>query len=146
MSRGLFLFDVHPWTFEQARTAGLQRGIVTHVVDGDTYDVLVDDGRHQYSVLNVRLRGVDTPELYTSDPVERARGIAARDFVAAVFLEHQMFVLLATFKDAQTFGRWVADVYLAGRLPAPELLSVGQVLRDAGYGPRIGRYLAAGDV
>lgn len=136
MSRGLAAFTGHPWTFEQARSQGLQRGIVTYVVDGDTYDILADDGRHQYAVLNVRLRGIDTPELYSGTATERERGAAAGDFMTALFADNQWFVLFATFKDAQTFGRWVADVYVKPLPPAispPGIVNVTQLLREAGH-------------
>jgi endonuclease YncB( thermonuclease family) len=55
------------------------RAVCRHVVDGDTFDALVDLGFNQYGYATIRLRGVDTPETRTSDAAEKQRGFAARD-------------------------------------------------------------------
>lgn len=130
--RGLPAFEPHPWSFEKARAVGVQRGYCTYVVDGDTFDVLVDDGRHQYSVINVRLRGIDTPELYTSDVEERKRGQLAKTFTSDRILDK--FILIATYRDVQTFGRWVADIFIPfGAQEFGGMLSLTDLLNAAGH-------------
>ena len=55
--------------------------IVTEVVDGDTIVIDLDLGFDiKFTNQKVRLLGVDTPESRTSDKVEKAFGIASKDF------------------------------------------------------------------
>jgi micrococcal nuclease len=44
------------------------------VVDGDTVDILLDLGLDVFLRQRVRLRGIDTPESRTSDPLEKIYG------------------------------------------------------------------------
>lgn len=56
-------------------------GFVERVVDGDTVRVRARIWLRQELVTEVRLRGVDTPELHGRCPEERQRAREARDFV-----------------------------------------------------------------
>ena len=56
-------------------------GFVERVVDGDTLRVRARIWLRQELVTDVRLRGVDTPELHGRCPEERQRARDARDFV-----------------------------------------------------------------
>lgn len=85
--------------------------VVRHVVDGDTLDVMLDVGLNTYLYRTIRLRGVDTPELNTP------HGRAVRD-LARIFLPPGTPCVVTTYKDAVTFGRYVADVLvLSGGTP-----------------------------
>lgn len=99
------------------------RATVHRVVDGDTYELAVDLGFKIGVTLTVRLRGVDCPEMPT-----RA-GRAAKDFVATVLYAPNgaaIPLIVETYRDRQTFARWVADVWLAdGRRLADVLLEAG---------------------
>ena len=83
----------------------IYRAVVDRVVDGDTLVVRIDLGLRVHTVQHLRDRGVDTPELST--PAGRTTQLA----VAELF-RLQPKVLVQTYKDQQTFSRWVADVYL----------------------------------
>ena len=50
---------------------------VLRVIDGDTVEVLLDRGFHDYAQRSVRLLGVNCPEIHAPDP---APGEAARQF------------------------------------------------------------------
>ncbi len=104
------------------------RGVCTYVVDGDTMDCLVDLGFNDYRYITIRLRGVDTAELNSGDPTERARAQEAKAFTASQILYHP--VELVTYKDSQTFGRYVADVYF---LTNGVRDSLAAALREAGH-------------
>jgi micrococcal nuclease len=39
-------------------------GLVNRVIDGDTYDITLDLGFYVSHRIRVRLKGVDTPEVY----------------------------------------------------------------------------------
>jgi endonuclease YncB( thermonuclease family) len=92
------IFDTHPAPFPVSR----KRAFVYRVIDGDTYWVTVDLGYHCEMTIPVRLRGVDTPELGTTE------GDNAKLAVRAM-IEGQP-ILLTSFKDHQSFARWIGDV------------------------------------
>jgi len=87
-------------------------GIVTNVVDGDTFDVTIEkaDARVAYSVERVRLADVDSPELDSDS------GPAARDFTHAVLMNKRVYLdiddLSANGRDS--YGRLICLAYLAG--------------------------------
>jgi len=88
-----------PWTF---------RGRCVRVVDGDTYDILCDCGFSIYHKIRVRLRGVDTPEVYGKNASEEGR-VASKVVYDTIFDKE---VLIYTYKNApSTFNRWEADVF-----------------------------------
>lgn len=84
--------------------------VVDRVVDGDTYDLVIDVGFYIKLTARIRLRGVNTPEVRGE---EREAGLAAKVFVEARLPPGQR-VLVDTYKVGK-FGRYIADVrYLPG--------------------------------
>lgn len=87
---------------------------VDKIKDGDTFVMTLDLGFGLTSTLNVRLAGIDTPEMRT-DP-----GTLARAYSATWFLAHQphdlrVRTVKATVRsqgvaDAK-FGRWLGAVW-----------------------------------
>jgi endonuclease YncB( thermonuclease family) len=100
-------FDLHPMQFEPA----FVRGVCEYVVDGDTCDVLVDEGFYDYAYITVRIKDFNAPELNSSNATERVHAFEARRFAESVLLQNGGFVRLITFRDRQTFGRFVADLW-----------------------------------
>lgn len=100
-------FVKHPVSFLDAKNMGGYRAVCTHVVDGDTFDFLVDLGLHQYAYITVRLEGVDTAEIYGKDA--SPEGMEAKEFVEGEILGAPC--ILFTGKDVTSFGRFVATVY-----------------------------------
>jgi micrococcal nuclease len=98
------------------------------VVDGDTIDVILDFGFSLKQKMRLRLSGIDTPELNSKDEEERAKAQLAKAFVKkAVFIDgaaesedglyHSRELIVKTIKtrsgkERQTFGRYVAEVYI----------------------------------
>ena len=105
MARKPVEFSNHPAAFGDARAKGLYRAHCRYVVDGDTFDVLIDLGFNNYAYETLRLRDVDTPEIRGE---ERERGLIAKARVQELLLDKP--VLVRSFKDVETFGRFVADV------------------------------------
>lgn len=88
-----------PWVY---------RGRCVKVVDGDTYDILVDCGFSIYHRIRVRLRGVDTPEIFGPKACEAGR--IAKQHVETSILDRE--VQVRTYKKTATsYNRWEADVY-----------------------------------
>ncbi len=109
----------------------IYRGICTHVVDGDTFDVLTDLGFNDYRYITVRLRGVDTPEVNSPDRAVRWRAFDAWRYTISLILGKH--IVLQTYKDSQTFGRYIANVSL---MRDGALVDLAGLLREAGHTPK----------
>ncbi|NTV27433.1 MAG: hypothetical protein HGA93_01960 [Methanothrix sp.] len=87
-------------------------GIVTNVVDGDTFDVTIEkaDPRITYSVERIRLSDVDSPE------IEADRGPAARDFTFAILMNKRVYLDIddKSGNGRDTYGRLISVAYLTG--------------------------------
>lgn len=94
------------------------RAVLDRVIDADTFKLRVDLGFGVWSVITVRVRGIDTAELRTPD------GDAAKAAVVRIFQDAPVIVI-ATYKDQMTFARWVADVWVDGELFADRLRREG---------------------
>lgn len=93
---------------------GPYRGYVREVLDGDTYGVLVSLGWDEYRYARIRLRDVDTPEVFhPTQPGELERGLLAKKRAEYLLLKKP--VVLDTRPDAITYGRYVATVQYASR-------------------------------
>lgn len=112
MSRLPPVFNSHPVSYSDAVHLELTRAICQNVSDGDTVDCLLDLGWYHYAYVVLRLRGVDTPELVgtTGAMLATARRAAARTRDLAL----DQPVLVRSFKHRTSFGRFVADIYVAG--------------------------------
>jgi endonuclease YncB( thermonuclease family) len=107
-------------------------GIVTNVVDGDTFDVTIEKAgaKVAYSVERIRLADVDAPEM------ESEKGPAARDFTYAVLMNKRVHLdiddLSANGRDS--YGRLICVAYLTGfygqPLAAPNF---NRLLVDSGH-------------
>jgi len=125
MPRKPIEFSEHPAAFDDVRAQGLYRAHCRYVVDGDTFDVLIDLGFQNYAYEALRLRDVDTPEIRGD---ERERGLAAKARVQELILDTP--VLVRSFKDVETFGRFVADVLY---WKEGEWLDLGETLVSEGH-------------
>lgn len=113
MARKPAEFNQHPLDLEYLQPT--YRGVVKHVVDGDTLDVFIDLGLNQYAYETLRIAGIDTPEIYRAkDEDEKRAGFAARKRVEQLLLGKP--VKIVTSKDKTSFGRYIADVYYAEEL------------------------------
>jgi len=80
---------------------------ITNVVDGDTYDFVIDLGFGITYKDRLRLYGVDTPE---KRGLERAEGLAVTEQVKKLILDKE--VTLRTHKWKGKYGRFVAEVFV----------------------------------
>ena len=80
------------------------------VIDGDTLDLDIDLGFHVTIRQRVRLRGIDTPEMWGKD---RDRAIDARTEVT--ICTAGIDLLIRTERDkADKYGRLLADIWVDG--------------------------------
>lgn len=94
----------------------IRKARVFNIVDGDTLDGFVDLGYRVWTEQRFRLLDVNTPE----------RGVLgyseAKQFVIERLLNKE--VMIQSVKD-DSFGRWLATVYIDGTTINLELLEYG---------------------
>jgi len=107
-------------------------GIVTNVVDGDTFDIRIEqtDPRITQIIERVRLADVDSPEMSTSD------GPLAKEFTAAILLNKLVWLDIDDRSEdgRGPYDRLVCVVYLADSNGLPILSPpFNRILVDSGY-------------
>jgi endonuclease YncB( thermonuclease family) len=99
---------------------------IERVVDGDTIYVDVDLGFFLRQVMNLRLKGIDTPEIRGE---ERPEGLKAKQFVEDT-LSQCPAVVIRTYKVGK-YGRYIADLwYKLGSNDEEEILANGKLLNQ----------------
>jgi endonuclease YncB( thermonuclease family) len=107
-------------------------GRVSKFVDGDTFDVTLQDynsSQVSEDVIRIRLADIDTPE--TRGPKACEAGNNASAYTRAWLLSNYVFLDLDDKTSKDDYGRWVAVAYLSednkpGR-------NFNKMLVDAGY-------------
>ncbi len=101
------------------------RGVIQRVVDGDTLYILLDCSFSIYTFHSIRIANIDSPELFSGPPEERARGKAAKEYLESIAPPGTK-CLLRTDKDKTTFGRYLASILLPnGTDMANEMVRAG---------------------
>ena len=117
----IILILTAPTTLAGSRLHGPIPAKVIRVVDGDTLKVRAQIWIGQTIDVSVRLRGIDTPELSASCPLERQLAQQARQRLSAL-IKGSNLVSLRHFTQGKYGGRIVAFVDNANGI------SVGDVL------------------
>lgn len=122
MSATVKTTDYHP----QVLTMYSYWGKVVKVVDGDTYDILIDAGFDIRFQGRFRLLGVDTPEVFgiKRNSEEYQRGLAASKFVRGV-MPAGTWVEVRVYQSNDKYGRWLADIFIDGVSLADTILAAG---------------------
>lgn len=129
---GQVLTDLPEDLPEFGKLHGRRQARLLETHDGDTMKVAIVKGGKAHKV-TIRVLGIDTPEVRSKDPAEKAAGIRARNFVAAWALPDRFAVdgvygesalkaayaetpvmLEVDFKGTEKFGRNLALVYKPG--------------------------------
>lgn len=89
---------------------------VVRVVDGDTYDLILDVGFHQQQASRFRLADFDTPEIFwhKASDHEKEKGQEATERVAlwlSSYLDEGQSIYVRTYKS-DSFGRWLAEIFV----------------------------------
>lgn len=103
------------------------RARVERVIDGDTLAIRLDQGLHTERVEQVRLLGVNTPEVKGAS---RPAGLAATAFVKRWLSDAGGdWPLVVQTEKSDAFGRFLATVWdAAGRCLNDDLLSAGHAV------------------
>jgi micrococcal nuclease len=85
---------------------------VKRVVDGDTFDIIIDLGFDTLKNARVRLYGVNTPESRTKNLEEKKMGLAAKEFTDQWLTTANLKVKIETIIDKnEKYGRVLARVW-----------------------------------
>ena len=102
---------------------------VKNVVDGDTIDVIIDLVFDILFASRVRLAGIDTPESRTTDKVEKALGLEAKEYLKKNLKDAKSVVIRTEKMDSsEKYGRILGWVYING-----ESESVNNKMINDGY-------------
>lgn len=122
----------------------IRMGKVVKVYDGDTFTVaskikmthyskgktkrqraedVVYTGKDSYTMFrfSVRLRGIDCPELTSSDPTEKRKAEEARNFLSNMILNKCVYL---DNVGTEKYGRLLADVYIKKTNIAKKMLDM----------------------
>lgn len=85
---------------------------ITNVVDGDTYDAIVDLGFYINFAIRIRLEGINTPETWRPiNEAENTHGLEATALVQKA-VDTNPYVRIVTYKHgASMYYRYTAEVY-----------------------------------
>jgi micrococcal nuclease len=94
---------LNPWIYKAE---------IKKVVDGDTFDIVIDLGFDTLRKGRVRLYGVNTPESRTTNLEEKKLGLAAKEFTDQWLTASNHKVTIETIIDKnEKYGRILAKVY-----------------------------------
>lgn len=79
--------------------------VITHVIDGDTFDADLNLGYSITVNLRFRILGINTPEVFGP---EKEHGLVSKEFVVKQFLNKPVTIVN---KGLDSFRRNLADVY-----------------------------------
>jgi len=97
--------------------------------DGDTITFLVDLGFGIHKKTTVRLAGIDTPELRSSNLEEKAKAKEAKSFVEQHLIDSEIVIKTQEDKTGK-YGRYLADVYVDGNLKSLNRMLIEEGLAE----------------
>lgn len=109
------------------------KAVCLRVIDGDTLHIEVDLGLRVKRTLDVRLVGIDTPEVTGAT---REAGLAATEYLKTLLFDNGAALpLVAQFMKGKSFDRWLAKVYLEkhDEQGSVVFIDVQEMLIKAGY-------------
>ena len=93
------------------------------VIDGDTIVAEVDLGFNTFKKVNVRLLGIDAPEVRTKDLKEKEKGIASKEYLEDIFCTNKNFTLLSNKIDK--YGRCLGTIMVGDLNINEEMVELG---------------------
>ena len=100
-----------------------------NVVDGDTIDVDIDLGFDISLMKRVRMAGIDTPESRTTDKMEKALGLEAKEYLKKNIKDATTIVIKTELPDSsEKYGRILGWVYVDGATK-----SINEKMIEDGY-------------
>ena len=88
---------------------------ITKVVDGDTFDCILDLGFDVLLEARVRMLGIDTPESRTSDAEEKVYGLLSKEWLKHNIHGEQIIISTQVDNEKGKFGRILGIVFVDGK-------------------------------
>ena len=89
-------------------------GEPVRAIDGDTVRVTIDLGFNVHHIIDVRIAGINTPEIRGGTPETKAAGRAAQAFTAGWLAEacdtEERWPLTIRTSKGRSFNRWVGTI------------------------------------
>ena len=101
------------------------------VVDGDTVDATVDLGFDTWKKIRIRLVGINTPETRTRDLEEKAKGLAAKNFLIDLLKKHNNEFILHS-QGVGKYGRCLGNLFLGDKNVNDLLINEGHAVEYQG--------------
>ncbi len=101
------------------------------VVDGDTVDATIDLGFDTHKKIRIRLVGINTPETRTRDLDEKARGLAAKNFLKDLLIKHKNQFILHS-QGVGKYGRCLGNLFLGEQNINDLLITEGHAVEYTG--------------
>ena len=118
------------------------KGTVLKVIDGDTFDVMIDLGFNIHYKARVRLYGVNTPESRTKDAAEKELGLKAKAFTKDWLTNHSTVFIKTVIDKNEKYGRVLADIYSSADIDDPKTACLNKDIIESGYARE---YFGVGD-
>jgi endonuclease YncB( thermonuclease family) len=83
-------------------------GKVVDVYDGDTCKVVIEY-KNTMNRFDIRLRGYDSPEIRTSDLLEKEYALATKNILQKLILNK---IVIVKFAEYDKYGRVLGDIYI----------------------------------
>lgn len=100
---------------------------IKKIIDGDTFDCILDLGFDVLLEARVRMAGIDTPESRTRDKVEKKFGLASKAYLKDKMNKAEKIIVRTELDNEKgKFGRVLGTVYLDGA-------NINQQMIDEGY-------------
>jgi micrococcal nuclease len=111
---------------------------VKKVIDGDTFDIIIDLGFDTFRKGRVRLFGVNTPESRTRNLEEKKMGLAAKEFTDQWLTASNNKIKVETILDKnEKYGRILARVWNNdGKCLNEDIISSGLAKEYFGVGDK----------
>ena len=85
---------------------------IERIIDGDTIEVSISLGFNLTTTQRIRLKGIDAAETRTKDLEEKARGMAAKEWLEKELSKEGEWIIETTKEDK--YGRMLGTLYLVG--------------------------------
>ena len=111
----------------------IYRAKLVRVVDGDTFDAMIDLGFDTWIKRRIRLKGVDTWESRTRNKAEKVKGLAAKARTKELLVDVSCDSGLCRLKSHGTgkYGRVLGEIFIKN--DKGEELCLNQTLIDEGH-------------
>jgi endonuclease YncB( thermonuclease family) len=102
---------------------------IVEVVDGDTFDLMIDQGFGNFTQQRMRLYGIDAPEMRTNAGKDLKRRLASEYYCGQVVVQSVEAPKNQQFRDK--YGRFLAIIYDAWPIASRAIINGEKILEVA---------------